>query len=128
VNGRSAIKEISSWDASRWPVRVAAEVTGVENKTLVEDRKLHKMISRTDLFGLYAADMAIQQSGSARASRNTGRGGDGSISTTAAASLPVRAAELRLQLRFLSGHGCGRRRPEKIWRTIQRITSTRCGC
>jgi 3-oxoacyl-(acyl-carrier-protein) synthase len=63
VNGKSAIKEISSWDASRWPVRVAAEVTGVDNRTLVEDRKLHKMISKTDLFGLYAADTAIQQSG-----------------------------------------------------------------
>jgi len=63
VNGRSAIKAISSWDAGRWPVRVAAEVTGVDNRTLVEDRKLHKMISRTDLFGLYAAHCAIEQSG-----------------------------------------------------------------
>ena len=42
---------------------MAAEVTGVDNRTLVEDRKLHKMISRTDLFGLYAAGAAIQQSG-----------------------------------------------------------------
>ncbi len=63
VSGRSAIKEISSWNASRWPVRLAAEVTGVDNRTLVEDRKLHKLISRTDLFGLYAAGAAIQQSG-----------------------------------------------------------------
>ena len=63
MNGRSAVKEVSSWDASHWPVRLAAEVTGVDNRTLVEDRKLHKMISRTDLFGLYAAGAAIQQSG-----------------------------------------------------------------
>ena len=63
VSGRSAIKEISSWDASRWPARMAAEVTGVDNRTLVEDRKLHKLLSRTDLFGLYAAGAAIQQSG-----------------------------------------------------------------
>ena len=62
VGGKSAIKEIASWDASRWPVRVAAEC-GVENRVLVADRKLHKSISRTDLFGLYAADCAIQQSG-----------------------------------------------------------------
>lgn len=61
--GKSAVKEISSFDASRWPVRVAAEVTGVDNRTLVEDRKLHKMISQTDMFGLYAAKMAIEQSG-----------------------------------------------------------------
>jgi 3-oxoacyl-[acyl-carrier-protein] synthase-1 len=63
VQGRSAIKEISSWDPSRWPARVAAEVTGVDNRMLVEDRKLHKLITRTDLFGLYAAGAAIQRSG-----------------------------------------------------------------
>ena len=62
-NGRSAIKEITSWDASRWPARQAAAVTDVDNRTLVEDRKLHKLISRTDLFGLYAAGQAIQRSG-----------------------------------------------------------------
>ena len=63
LNGRSAIKEISSWDASHWPTRMAAEVSGVDNRTLVEDRKLHKLITRTDLFGLFAAGAAIQQSG-----------------------------------------------------------------
>ena len=63
VHGRSAIREITSWDATRWPARMAAEVIGVDNRTLVEDRKLHKLISRTDLFGLYAAGAAIQDSG-----------------------------------------------------------------
>jgi 3-oxoacyl-[acyl-carrier-protein] synthase-1 len=61
--GRSAINAISSWDASRWPVRMAAEVTGVDNRTLVDDRKLHKIVTRSDLFGLYAAGTAIQNSG-----------------------------------------------------------------
>jgi 3-oxoacyl-[acyl-carrier-protein] synthase-1 len=63
LSGRSAIKEIGSWDANRWPARMAAEVTGVDNRTLVEDRKLHKITTRTDLFGLYAAGAAIQRSG-----------------------------------------------------------------
>ena len=63
ISGRSAIKEISAWDASCWPRRLAAEITGVDNRTLVEDRKLHKMISKTDMFGLYAANTALQQSG-----------------------------------------------------------------
>ena len=63
VSGRSAIAPLSQWDAAKWPVRVAAEVVGVDNRTLVEDRKLHKIISRTDLFGLYAAGAAIQESG-----------------------------------------------------------------
>lgn len=60
--GRSAIAPISQWDSSGWPARNAGEVKA-ENRTLVPDRKLHKMISRTDMLGLYAADSAIQQSG-----------------------------------------------------------------
>ena len=62
LTGRSAIGPIKQWDASKWPVQVAAEVTA-DNRTLVPDRKLHKSISRTDMFGLYAADLAVQQSG-----------------------------------------------------------------
>jgi len=62
-SGKSAIAPITQWDASRWPRRQAAEVTGVSNATLVPDRKYHKFLSRTDLFGLYDADTALQQSG-----------------------------------------------------------------
>ena len=62
-SGKSAIAPITQWDASRWPRRLAAEVTGASNATLVPDRKYHKFLSRTDLFGLYAADTALQQSG-----------------------------------------------------------------
>jgi 3-oxoacyl-[acyl-carrier-protein] synthase-1 len=61
--GRSAIGALTQWGAARWPVRQAAEVVGVGAQTLVEDRKLHKFLSRTDMFGLYAAQAAIQQSG-----------------------------------------------------------------
>ncbi len=62
-DGHSAIAPITQWDVTAWPARFAAEVTGIDSRTLVDDRKLHKMISRTDLFGLYAAGSAIQQSG-----------------------------------------------------------------
>jgi 3-oxoacyl-[acyl-carrier-protein] synthase-1 len=61
--GRSAVAPITQWDASRWPIRRAAEVAGVSDTTLVADRKYHKFLSRTDLFGLYATDVALQQSG-----------------------------------------------------------------
>ncbi len=62
-HGRSAVSPIRRWDATRWPGKIAAEVHGVDNRALVDDRKLHKTISRTDLFGLYAAGAAIRQSG-----------------------------------------------------------------
>jgi len=63
VTGRSAVAPIEQWDASRWPVNVSAEVRNVDNRALVPDRKLHKMISRTDMFGLFAAHQAVEQSG-----------------------------------------------------------------
>jgi 3-oxoacyl-[acyl-carrier-protein] synthase-1 len=63
LNGRSCIAPLTQWDPAQWPTRMAAEVVGVDNRTLVEDRKLHKILSRTDLFGLYAAGIAVQQSG-----------------------------------------------------------------
>jgi 3-oxoacyl-[acyl-carrier-protein] synthase-1 len=61
--GRSAIQKTRAWNSNGWAARMAAEVTDVDNRTLVEDRKLHKSVLRTDLFGLYAAGMAIQRSG-----------------------------------------------------------------
>jgi 3-oxoacyl-[acyl-carrier-protein] synthase-1 len=63
VSGKSAVAPIQQWDATHWPVQRAAEVKGVSDATLVSDRKLHKFLSRTDRFGLYAAEKALQQSG-----------------------------------------------------------------
>ncbi len=62
-DGKSGVAPIAQWDASRWPIRHAVEITGVSDTTLVADRKYHKFLSRTDLFGLYAADIAVRQSG-----------------------------------------------------------------
>jgi 3-oxoacyl-[acyl-carrier-protein] synthase-1 len=71
---RSAIAPISQWDTSRWPTRMAGEIAALNARELVDDRKLHKLIRRTDLFGLYAADRAIEASGLAthRASLDAG--------------------------------------------------------
>ena len=61
--GRSAIAPIRQWDASTWPRQVAGEIPDFNPRELVEDRKLHKLIRRTDLFGLYAASKAIEGAG-----------------------------------------------------------------
>ena len=63
LSGRSAVAPITQWDARSWPVGVAAEVPSAELRGLVEDRRVQKMISRTDNFGLYAAAEAISDSG-----------------------------------------------------------------
>lgn len=62
-SGRSAIAPIRQWDAARWPVRVAAEVADCNAAALAGDRKLLKLIRRTDVFGLYAAGQAIEAAG-----------------------------------------------------------------
>ena len=42
------------WDTTGWPCSIAAEIADFNPRALVDDRKLHKLIRRTDLFGLYA--------------------------------------------------------------------------
>jgi 3-oxoacyl-[acyl-carrier-protein] synthase-1 len=61
--GRSAIAPIRQWDTTGWPVAVAAEMADFNPRTLVEDRKVHKMIRRTDMFGIYAASQAVDAAG-----------------------------------------------------------------
>jgi len=60
--GTSAVGPIAQWDAGRWPTRIAAEVPDYNAGALTGDRKLLKFIRRTDVFGLYAADRAIEDS------------------------------------------------------------------
>ncbi len=61
--GRSALAPVQQWDASDWPRRVAGEIADLNPRSLVPDRKIHKLIRRTDLFGIYATDRAVEQSG-----------------------------------------------------------------
>src|SRR5437870_3584945 len=61
--GRSAIAPIKQWDTTGWPCRIAAEIADFNPRALVDDRKLHKLIRRTDLLGLYAAGRAIESAG-----------------------------------------------------------------
>jgi 3-oxoacyl-[acyl-carrier-protein] synthase I len=61
--GTSSIAPIQQWDVSQWPTKMAGEVANFNAREMVEDRKLHKLIRRTDLFGLYAAGRAIDDAG-----------------------------------------------------------------
>ena len=60
VAGHSAIKPIEGWDTAGWPVTQAAEIADFNARSLVDDRKLHKFIRRTDLLGIYAGDRAAE--------------------------------------------------------------------
>ncbi|HEX6137650.1 MAG TPA: beta-ketoacyl synthase N-terminal-like domain-containing protein [Casimicrobiaceae bacterium] len=60
VRGRSAIGPITGWDTAGWPVTHAAEIADFNARALVDDRKLHKLIRRTDMLGIYAGDRAAE--------------------------------------------------------------------
>jgi 3-oxoacyl-[acyl-carrier-protein] synthase-1 len=61
--GRPAIRPIQQWDASGWPTSLAGEIAGLDPRALVEDRKLHRLLQRSDLLGLYVAGRALDDSG-----------------------------------------------------------------
>jgi 3-oxoacyl-[acyl-carrier-protein] synthase-1 len=61
--GRPAIRPIQQWDASGWPTSLAGEIAGLDPRALVEDRKVHKLLQRSDLLGLYVAGRALDDSG-----------------------------------------------------------------
>ena len=63
VEGRSAIAPITGFDTSGWPVANAAEIADFNARALVDDRKLHKLIRRTDMLGIYAGDRAAHAAG-----------------------------------------------------------------
>ena len=63
VAGRSAIGPITAWETRDWPVKIAAEITDFNARELVDDRKLHKFIRRTDFLGIYAGDRAAAEAG-----------------------------------------------------------------
>ena len=62
TTGETAVRPFTQFDPAKWPVQVASEVL-LSDRDLVSDRKLHKTISRTDMFGIYAAEQALADSG-----------------------------------------------------------------
>ena len=63
VAGQSAVAPIEAWDASNWTCKVAAELKDYNGGKLLGDRKLLKLVRRSDVFGIYAGGQAIDQAG-----------------------------------------------------------------
>jgi 3-oxoacyl-(acyl-carrier-protein) synthase len=63
LSGRSALSPIQQWDTTEWPRRIAGEIANLDPVALLRDRKIQKLIRRSDVFGLYAAEQAIEASG-----------------------------------------------------------------
>jgi beta-ketoacyl-acyl-carrier-protein synthase II len=61
--GRSGVAPISLFDASGFPVRIAAEVKGFRDVAAGGDRKLLKLGNRSHRFALAAAEQALRDAG-----------------------------------------------------------------
>ena len=73
--GRTGVARISSFDASGFPVRIAAEVKKFDPRTAIEDRKLLKFANRYHSFALAAAEEAIRDASIRPESRTAPRWG-----------------------------------------------------
>jgi 3-oxoacyl-[acyl-carrier-protein] synthase I len=58
-NGHSSIAPLTDWVPADAEAPVAAVICDLDPRSLVDDRKLHKLLRRSDLLGLYAAGRAI---------------------------------------------------------------------
>lgn len=61
--GQSGVGPIQVWPSSEWTYARAAEIKNLDPKTLLLDRKLIKVISKQDIYGIYAATEAVTHSG-----------------------------------------------------------------
>ncbi|MEI8401556.1 MAG: beta-ketoacyl synthase N-terminal-like domain-containing protein [Alcaligenaceae bacterium] len=61
--GRSALVPITSFNAEQFQGCFAAEVPDYNGGKLLGDRKLLKLVRRSDVFGIYAGSQAIEQAG-----------------------------------------------------------------
>jgi beta-ketoacyl-acyl-carrier-protein synthase II len=61
--GRSGVAPITHFDASGFPVRIAAEVKEFDPRHAIEDRKLLKFADRSHVLALAAAEEALRDAG-----------------------------------------------------------------
>ena len=63
IAGRSMFAPRADWDSEKWPNSLVAEVSEYNGGKLLGDRKLLKLVRRSDVFGIYAGTQAIEQAG-----------------------------------------------------------------
>ena len=62
LDGIVSITEHKNWEVENWPCRLAG-IVGLNPRDLINDRKLLKLIKRTDVLGIYVAEKALTSAG-----------------------------------------------------------------
>lgn len=62
LSGTNGIKPIKNWDLNNFSINIGCEIDNV-NASMLPDKKLKKVISKHDIFGIYSAQQAIDNSG-----------------------------------------------------------------
>src|SRR5262245_23277449 len=77
VKGHSGVREISAFDASTFPIKIAGEVRDFDPSPFIPDsmRKSLKVMGRAARFGVGAAGLALQDSGISMENENPERVG-----------------------------------------------------
>ena len=77
VNGRSGVREITAFDASTFPIKIAGEVRDFDPTQYIPDsmRKSMKVMGRAAKFGVGAAGLAIEDAGISMENENPERVG-----------------------------------------------------
>src|SRR4051812_26113018 len=75
LTGKSGGAPVTLFDASGFPVRIAAEVKGFDDAALIDDRRIHKFTNRSHRFALAAAEQALRDAGIRPDAENSTRWG-----------------------------------------------------
>lgn len=63
LNGKNALKKITAWDLENWGNSMGGEIENYNEAKMLPDKKLKKVISKQDNYGINAAMQAINHSG-----------------------------------------------------------------
>jgi 3-oxoacyl-[acyl-carrier-protein] synthase II len=75
VEGRSAVGPIRGFDASSLHTRIAAEIPDFDAKPYVANRRALRMMTRSDLFAVAGASLAVEDAGSPFSPETSDRAG-----------------------------------------------------
>ena len=127
-SGRSALSPIQQWDSSEWPRRIAGEIPDLDPVALLRDRKIQKLIRRSDVFGLYAADQAIEASRLTAHRDTLDETGRGRVQRPHRRLCRLRGRQLLEPVRLLSAAHFGGGRSAGLRARAGRYRESRCGC